>query len=78
MKLKIEVMGPGCSKCNKLHENVLAAVKELGLDCEVEKVTDLNRAIGYGIMVTPGLVVDGQVKSAGKALSVEQIKKLLG
>ena len=73
----IEVLGPGCSKCKALYERTRQAVQELGLTCEVEKITDLNVIIGYRVMSTPALVVDGQVKLAGKVPSVEQIKAIL-
>lgn len=76
--MKIQVLGSGCPKCKTLTERVESAVAELGLDCTVEKVTDINEIIGFGVMVTPGLVVDGEVKSSGKLLSVEDIKGLLG
>ena len=73
----IQVLGPGCSKCKTLAANVEAAVRELGVPCEVEKITDINVIMGYRIMMTPGLAIDGVVKSSGAVLSVEQVKKLL-
>ena len=73
----VQVLGPGCSRCKKLAENVEAAVRELGISCEVEKITDMNVILGYRIMMTPGLAVDGVVKSSGAVLAVEQIKRLL-
>lgn len=76
--MRIQVLGTGCPKCKKLAETVEAAVKELGLDSKVEKVTDLNEMVRMGVMTTPALVVDGKVKVAGKVPSVEDIKKLLG
>jgi small redox-active disulfide protein 2 len=75
--MKIEILGSGCSNCLKLTKNAEEAVKQKGVDCEVEKVTDLSRIMGYGVMMTPGLVIDGVVKSVGKMLSVEDIKKLI-
>lgn len=75
--MKIQVLGSGCPKCKELTERVEGVVAELGLDCEVEKVTDINEIIGFGVMMTPGLVVNGEVKSTGKLLSVEDIKGLL-
>jgi len=57
--------------------NAEAAVKELGLNAQVEKVTDINVMMGYGIMMTPAFVVDGEVKSTGKVLSVEEVKRFL-
>ncbi len=74
---KIEILGTGCQKCIKLTENAKEAVKERGADYEVEKVTDLAKIMEYGVMMTPGLVVDGKVVSVGKVLSSEEIKKLL-
>lgn len=76
--MRIQILGTGCPKCKKLAENAEAAVKELGLSCEVQKVTDINEMMKFGIMTTPGLAVDGKVKVAGKVPSVEEIKKLLG
>lgn len=73
----IQVMGPGCPKCAKLKANAEEAVKQLGLDAQVEKVTDLNVMMGFGIMMTPALVVDGEVKSSGRVLSVEEVKRFL-
>ena len=75
--MKIQVLGSGCPKCKTLTERVEEAVAALGLDCEVEKVTDINEIISFGVMMTPGLVIDGEVKSAGKLLSVEDIKDML-
>jgi small redox-active disulfide protein 2 len=76
--MKIQILGTGCAKCVKLTQNAQEAVKQAGVAAEVEKVTDLNKIMNYGVMMTPGFVVDGQVKSVGKVLSVEEIKKLLG
>lgn len=73
----IRVLGPGCAKCKKLFDNVESAVSELGIPCEVEKITDIGEITRYDVMMTPGLVVDGVVKSSGSALSVDKIKKIL-
>lgn len=73
----LQVLGPGCAKCTKLTENAKAAVAELGINARIEKITDINAMMGFGVMVTPGLVVDGEVKVVGKVPSVEEIKKLL-
>ncbi len=73
----VQVLGPGCSRCKKLAENVETAVRELGIPCDVEKITDMNVIMGYRIMMTPALAVNGVVKSSGSVLSVEQIKRLL-
>ena len=75
--MKIQVLGSGCPKCRTLTERVEEAVAALGLDCEIEKVTEINEIVKFGVMVTPGLVIDGEVKSVGKLLSVEDIKDLL-
>ena len=76
MKL-IQILGPGCSKCAKLKENVETAVQQAGIEATVEKVTDINQMMSFGVMVTPALVIDGEVKSSGKVLSPEDIKQLL-
>ena len=73
--MKIEVLGMGCAKCKQLMANAEKAVKEAGVQAEVVKVEDMNQIVGYGIMTTPALVIDGKVVSAGKVLSVEEIKK---
>lgn len=73
----IQVLGPGCAKCNKLFENVERAVSELGLACDVEKITDINAITKYRVMSTPALVVDGVVKSSGRSLSVGKLKDIL-
>ncbi len=73
----IEILGPGCSNCRLLYERTRQAVRELGLTCEVEKITDLNVIVGYRILSTPALVVDGEVRLAGRVPSVEQLKQLL-
>lgn len=75
--MKVQVLGAGCLKCKMLAVNVDAAAKELGLDYEVVKVTDINRILEFGVMMTPALAVDGKVKVVGKVPSVEEIKKIL-
>jgi small redox-active disulfide protein 2 len=75
--MDIKVLGPGCPKCHTLEKNTREAVKDLGLEAEVSKVTDVNEIAGYGVFITPGLVVDGEVKLAGKVATKNQIKKLL-
>lgn len=76
--MKIQILGTGCAKCNALTMATEQAVQALGLPYELEKVTDLKQIMSFGVMTTPALVVDGQVKVAGKVPSVEQIKTLLG
>lgn len=75
--MKIEILGVGCPKCKQLQANAEAAAKELGINAEFSKVTDIGKITEYGVMMTPALVIDGKVKSAGKVLSPEEIKKLL-
>ncbi|PIP15802.1 MAG: thioredoxin family protein, partial [bacterium (Candidatus Ratteibacteria) CG23_combo_of_CG06-09_8_20_14_all_48_7] len=69
--------GMGCPKCKTLTANVEEAVKELGIEAEIVKVTEISKIMNYGVMMTPALVVDGEVKSTGRVLSVDEIKKLL-
>ncbi len=75
---KIQILGTGCPKCKKLAENAEAAAKELGIEYEIEKVTDINEIMKFGVMITPALAVNGQVKVSGKVPSVEQLKLCLG
>lgn len=76
--MRIQILGIGCPKCKQLAANVEQAVKEMGLeDVEIEKVTDINEIMKFGVMMTPGLVIDGQVKSVGKALNPQEIMSLL-
>ena len=77
MMKKIQILGTGCPKCKKLAENTETAAKDLGIQYEIEKITDINEIMKFGVMVTPALVVDGQVKVAGKVPSVEEAKSLL-
>ena len=75
--MKIEILGTGCSRCEALLASAQAAVTSLGLDCEIVKVSDLAKIASYGVMVTPALVIDGQVKSSGKLLKPAEIAALL-
>jgi small redox-active disulfide protein 2 len=75
--LNIEVLGPGCPKCQLLEKNVRAAVEEMGIDAEVTKVSEIKEIAARGVLMTPGLVVDGKVVSSGHLLSVIQVKKRL-
>ncbi|WP_182200611.1 thioredoxin family protein [Paraliobacillus salinarum] len=70
----IKVLGPGCANCKKLQKNVEVAIKELGLDASIEKVTDFKEITKYGVMSTPALVVNDDVKVAGKVAKVDEIK----
>jgi small redox-active disulfide protein 2 len=74
---KIQILGTGCPKCKKLTENAEKAAHELEGDYEIIKVTDINEIIKFGVMMTPGLAVNNEVKSAGKVLSTEEIKKII-
>jgi len=75
--MKIEILGIGCPKCKQLTANAEAAVKEANIQAEIVKVTDIDKIMDYGVMITPGLVVDKTVVSAGKVLSKDEIKKIL-
>ncbi len=75
--MKIQILGAGCAKCNKLLDNAAQAVSEAGIDCEIEKVTDLQEIMNFGVMTTPALVIDGEVKSAGKVVKPDEIKAML-
>ena len=74
---KIQILGTGCPKCKKLAENAEAAAKDLGIEYDIEKVTNINEIMGFGVMMTPALAVDGEVKVVGKVLSPDEIKKML-
>ena len=75
--MKLQVLGPGCPKCKKLAEMTESAAQELGIAYELEKVTDINEIMSFGVMMTPALVVDGQVKVSGKVPSLDEIKSHL-
>jgi small redox-active disulfide protein 2 len=75
--MRMQVLGTGCAKCKKLKENAETAAKDLGVEASVEKVEDINEITSYGVMMTPALVIDGQVKAVGKVLTVDDIKKML-
>ena len=77
MKKQIKVLGTGCPKCVKLAELTEQAARELGIEYELEKVTDINDIIGYGVMLTPALVIDDDVKVAGSVPSIDQITEYL-
>jgi len=74
---KIQILGTGCPKCKKLTESAEAAAKDLGIEYTLEKVTDIEKIMSYGVMMTPALAVDGQVKISGRVPSVDEVKKLL-
>jgi small redox-active disulfide protein 2 len=75
--MEIKVFGPGCPRCKQTEENAVKALKELNLEANVVKVSDLKEIMKHGIMMTPGLAIDGEVVSTGKIPSVEEIKKWL-
>jgi len=77
MMRKLQVYGTGCPRCKKLAELTEQAAGELGIEYELEKVTDINRITAAGIIMTPALAVDGEVKVVGKVPDTEEIKKLL-
>ena len=74
---RLQILGTGCPKCKALEQNTEAAAKELGIDYEIEKVTEISEMMKFGVMVTPALAVDGEVKIVGKVPSVEQLKALI-
>jgi len=73
----IQILGTGCAKCQKLYEHADAAAKELAIEYQMEKVTDINKITDMGVMMTPALAVDGVVKSAGRVPTMDAIKELL-
>jgi small redox-active disulfide protein 2 len=73
----IQVLGPGCEKCQVLYERTKQAAQELGLECEIEKVSDIEAIVSFGILSTPALVVDGAVKMNGRVPTVAQLKEML-
>ena len=75
--MKIQVLGTGCPKCRKTYEHAEEALRELGACADLEKVEDLKAIMNFGIMVTPAVAIDGEVKVAGKVPSVEDLKKLI-
>ncbi len=75
--MEIKILGTGCNKCEKMEANTRTAIKELGIEASIVKVEDLVQIMRYGVMSTPGFVIDDKVKSVGKVLKVAQIKKLL-
>ena len=75
--MNIKILGGGCANCKKLEENTVQALKELNLEAVIEEVKDIGEIIDYGVMKTPALVIDEKVKSSGRVLGVEEIKKIL-
>lgn len=75
--MKVQILGPGCGSCKKLHEQVLKAVKELNMNIEVEYITDIQKIIEAGIMSSPALIIDRKIASVGIVPSIDKIKELL-
>lgn len=75
--MKIQVFGPGCAKCQQVADNAAAAADELGVEYEIEKITDFNVMMGFGVMMTPAIAVEGEVKSIGQVPTVNEIKDML-
>ncbi len=75
--VKIEVLGTGCMKCRRLFRNVETAVQELGMNAEVVKVDDISEIINRGVMLTPALAVDGEMKISGRVADVKELKEIL-
>ena len=75
--MKIQILGTGCPKCKQLADNAQAAISELGIDAEIEKITDINEIMNFGVMMTPALAIDGDVKISGKVPTVEDIKNMI-
>ncbi|SHI89040.1 small redox-active disulfide protein 2 [Malonomonas rubra DSM 5091] len=75
---KIQILGTGCAKCEKLAANAKQAAEKLGLDYELVKIKDLNEIMAFGVMTTPGLAVDGKVLTTGKLPSPAEIEKMIG
>jgi small redox-active disulfide protein 2 len=76
--MKIAILGMGCATCNKLEDTVRLAVKETGVDAQIEHVTDIKQIMAYGVMTTPALVIDGKVKTMGKLPTLADIKQMIG
>ena len=74
----IKILGTGCSKCNKLAELSKKAAEENGIEFSIEKVKDINKIMEYGVMTTPALVIDGELKVSGKVPSLDELKEMLG
>jgi len=73
----IQILGTGCPKCKKLTEMAEEAAKSAGIEYTIEKVTDINAIIGFGVMATPALVIDGEVKASGRVPSIDELKGML-
>jgi small redox-active disulfide protein 2 len=76
--MEIKILGTGCPKCNTLEKNVQEALKEMGKEATVEKVTEIQKIMEYGVMLTPALVVEGVVKASGRVPNKAEIKEIIG
>lgn len=74
---KIQILGPGCAKCQKLYDAAKMAIDEMGMECVVEKVTDIQEIMKFGVMMTPALVVNSKVVFVGKVPSIKELKDIL-
>ncbi len=75
--MEIKVLGTGCANCKTLEKHVISALEEMGINTQVEKVEDIQKIMSYGIMRTPGLVIDGKVVLSGRVPSVKEIKEII-
>ena len=75
---KLQVLGPGCPRCTQLAAAVDLAAKQLGIEYELIKVTDITEITSFGVMITPGLVIDGEVAFQGKCPNVDELKEIIG
>ena len=75
--MKIQILGTGCPKCKQVEANAREAIKNLGIDAVIEKITDIDQIIDFGVTVTPALAIDGDVKFSGRIPSVEEIKDII-
>lgn len=76
--MKISIYGAGCKNCKTLYERTKQAASELGIDCEVEKVSELEKIMEAGVMLTPAFAIDGEIKFANKVPSVKELKGIIG
>ncbi len=75
--MKIQILGSGCAKCKALESNAQEAVTKTGVEADIEKITDIDKIMEMGVMVTPGLAIDGEVKKTGKVLSANEIAEII-
>lgn len=75
--MKVQILGTGCPKCNMLYRTAREAIDQLGLDAELVKVDDINEIVSMGVMLTPALAIDGEIKFSGKAPGIDEVKKYL-